>query len=194
MFTQTMPLLFAGGVCCAVLAFAVAPLAGAGVVAGLLAEAAAGALLDAGAGADLLAGEALAAGAAAGVAAVESAEVVFFDLLFLVVMASVFAAGVPDSAFLLAAALSVASGVFFDRDFVRAVSAPVLLLVPASTLAVLLVPELSAASAALAFLEVVFLGVAVVLSDAAAPALAVDFFLDLEVVVFAESAVASALL
>jgi hypothetical protein len=181
-----MPLLFAGGVCCAALAFVDgAELAGAGVAAGLLAGAAADALSDAGAG-GLLAGEALAAWAPAGVAAVElSAEVAFFDLLFLVVVASV-----------LAAVLSVASAValFFDRDFfVPAASAPVVLFVPASAVAVLLAPEVSAASAVLLFLEVVFLEVAVALSGVAASVLAGVFFLDLEVVLpFAESAVASA--
>jgi hypothetical protein len=164
----------------------------------LLAGAAAGAF-DAGAGNDLLAGGALAVGAAAGVAAVElSAEVAFFDLLFLVVAASVLVAAVPPSAVLLAAALSAAVSAvapFFDRDFFApAVSAPGALFAEESAVAVLLAPELSAASPVLLFLEVVFLGVAVALSGAAASVLAAVFFLDLEVVVFPESAVASALL
>jgi hypothetical protein len=164
-----MPLLFAGGVCCAVPAFVdgAAAVAGADVAVGLLAGGADGALLDADAGPDLFAGEALAAGA------------------------------VLPSPVLLTAALSVVSEValFFDRDFFAlAVSAPVALFPDESAVAVLLAAELSAASALLLFLEVLFLGVAVALSDAAASVLAAVFFLDLEVVLFAESTVASALL
>src|SRR5216683_2592249 len=83
-----MPLLSAGGVCCAVLFEDEAGLlAGAGVAAGLPADAA-DSLLAAGAGVDLLAGAELAAGAVAGAAAVESASVALFDLVFLVVGAA----------------------------------------------------------------------------------------------------------
>jgi hypothetical protein len=83
-----MPALFAGGVCCAVLAFEdEAGLLAGGVAGGLLAGAA-DSLLAAGAGVDLLAGAELAAGTVAGVAAVESVAVAFFDLLFLVVGAA----------------------------------------------------------------------------------------------------------
>src|SRR5258708_12192672 len=95
-----MPLLSAGGVCGAVLVLVVAAglLAGAGVVAGLLAGAA-DSLLAAGAGVDLLAGAELAAGAA-GVAAVESAAVAFFVLLFLVFAGSALPVSVPPPRFL----------------------------------------------------------------------------------------------
>jgi len=74
-----MPALFAGGVCCAVLAFVdgAGLLAGAGVAAGLLAGSRYS-LVAAGAEVDLLAGAELAAGATAGVAAAESAAVAFW--------------------------------------------------------------------------------------------------------------------
>jgi hypothetical protein len=194
-----MPLLFARGACCAAPAFveAAGELAGAGVAAGLLAGAA-GALPAAGADGDLWSGAALAAVAVAGVPAVElSAEVAFFDLLFLVVAASARVGAVLLAADLPAAELSVASAalLFFDRDFFGvAVSAPVVLFPDDSVVAVLLAVELSAASAVLLALEVLFLGLVVELSDAVVSVLAEVFFLDLEVVVFAESAVASAVL
>jgi len=114
-----------------------------------------------------------------------------------VVAASVLAGGVPLAADLLAAELSVTSAVllFFDRDFlVLAVSAPVVPFPGESAVAVLLDAELSVVSAVLLFLEVLFLGVAVALSGAAASVLVAAFFLDLEVLVFVESVVASGLL
>ena len=182
-----MPALFAGGVCCAVLFEDEAGLlAGAGVAAGLPAGAA-DSLLAAGAGVDLLAGAELAAGAVAGTAAVESAAVALFDLLFLLVGA---APVVSVVLVLFAAELSAASAevLFFDRDFfvVVAVSDPLVFAV-ASAVDALLVVELSGAF----FFERLFLVVAAELSDAAASALAAAFFLDLEVLVLVESAVAS---
>jgi len=123
-------------------------------------------------------------------------EVAFLDLLFLVV-ASAPAGAVPLAAGLLAAELSVASAVllFFERDFfVVAVSALVVLFPDDSAVVVLLAAELSAASAVLLVLEALFLVFAAELSDAAVSVLAEAFFLDLEVVVLAESAVASAVL
>jgi hypothetical protein len=114
-FTQTIPLLFAGGVCaCVVLAFGAAAgaLAVAGVDAGLLA----------------CAGAALAEGVAAGaVPAALSVEVAVFDLLFFVVAVS----GLPalavvalPVALLLAVALSAASALllFFEGLFLVAVA------------------------------------------------------------------------
>jgi hypothetical protein len=166
-------------------------LAGAGVAAGLPAGAA-DSLLAAGAGVDLLAGAELAAGAVAGVAAVESAAVAFLDLLLFVLVASALAGAVPLEAVLLGAELSAASAevLFFDRDFfvVVAVSDPLVFAVE-SAVGALPVVELSGAF----FFERLFLVVAAELSDAAASVLAAAFFLDLEVLVLAESAVASGL-
>src|SRR6266853_2853849 len=111
-----MPLLSAGGVCCAALFEDEAGLlAGAGFAAGLPAGAA-DSLLAAGAGVDLLAGAELAAGAVAAAAAVESAAVALFDLLFLVVGAAPLLSVVLV---LFGAELSAASAevLFFDRDF-----------------------------------------------------------------------------
>jgi hypothetical protein len=184
-----MPLLSAGGVCCAVLFEDEAGLlAGAGVAAGLPAGAA-DSLLAAGAGVDLLAGAELAAGAVAGAAAVESAAVALFDLLFLVVGAALLVSVVLV---LFGAELSAASAevLFFDRDFfvVVAVSDPLVFAV-GSAVAVLLLVELSGAF----FFERLFVVVAAELSDAAASVLAAAFFLDLEVLVLVESAVASGL-
>ena len=140
------------------------------------------------------------AGAFSGLAAVELsaeavAEVAFLDLLFLFVVASAPAGAVPLAAALLAAELSVASAVllFFERDFfVVAVSALVALFPDNSAVVVFLADELSAASAVLLVLEALFLVFAVELSDV--PVLVEAFFLDLEVVVLAESAVASVVL
>jgi hypothetical protein len=118
------------------------------------------------------------------------------DLLLLVVAASVLAGTVPLAAVLLAAEPSVASAVllFFERDFfVVAVSAPVALF-PDDSAAGLLAVELSAASAVLLALGALFLVFAAELSDAVASVPAAAFFLDLEVVVLAESAVGSAVL
>jgi hypothetical protein len=123
--------------------------------------------------------------------------VAFLDLLFLVVVASAPAGPVPLAAVLLAAELSVASAVllFFERDFfVVAVSALVALFPDDSAVVALLAAELSAASAVLLVLEPLFLVFAVELSDVAVSVLAEAFFLDLEGVVLAESAVASAVL
>ena len=117
-------------------------LAGAGVAAGFAADS----LLAAGAGVDLLAGAELAAA---------SAEVLFFERDFFVVVA---------------------------------VSDPLVFAVE-SAVAVLLVVELSGAF----FFERLFLVVAAELSDAVASVLAAAFFLDLEVLVLVESAVASGL-
>ncbi len=160
-------------------------LAGAGVAAGFAADS----LLAAGAGVDLLAGAELAAGAVAGAAAVESAAVALFDLLFLVVGA---APMVSVVLVLFGAELSAASAevLFFERDFfvVVAVSDPLVFAVE-SAVAVLLVVELSGAF----FFERLFLVVAAELSDAVASVLAAAFFLDLEVLVLVESAVASGL-
>jgi hypothetical protein len=124
-------------------------------------------------------------------------EVAFLDLLFLVVVASAPAGAVPLAAVLLAAELSVASTalLFFERDFfVVAVSAPVALFPDDSAVALLLAVELSAASAVLLALGALFLVFAAELSDAVASVPAAAFFLDLEVVVLAESAVRSAVL
>jgi hypothetical protein len=124
-------------------------------------------------------------------------EVAFLDLLFLFAVASAPAGAVPLAAGLLAAELAVASAVllFFERDFfVVAVSALVALFPDDSAVVVLLAAELSAASAVLLALEALFLVFAVELSDAAVSVLAEAFFLDLEVVVLAESAVALAVL
>ena len=124
-------------------------------------------------------------------------EVAFLDLLFLVVVASAPAGAVPLAPVLLTAEPSVASAVllFFERDFfVAGVSALVALFPDDSAVVALLAAELSAASAALLVLEPLFLVFAVELSDAEASVPAAAFFLDLEVVVFAESAVASAVL
>jgi len=190
-----MPLLSAGGVCCAVLFEDEAGLlAGAGVAAGLPAGAADSLLAAGGAGVDLLAGAELAAGAVAGAAAVESAAVALFALLFLVVGAAPLVSVVLV---LFGAELSAASAevLFFDRDFfvVVAVSDPLVFAVE-SAVGALLVVELSGASAAvLLFFERLFLVVAAELSDAAASVLAAAFFLDLEVLVLVESAVASGL-
>jgi hypothetical protein len=184
-----MPLLSAGGVCCAVLFEDEAGLlAGAGVAAGLPAGAA-DSLLAAGAGVDLLAGAELAAGAVAGAAAVESAAVALFDLLSLLVGAAPLVSVVLV---LFGAELSAASAevLFFDRDFfvVVAVSDPLVFAV-ASAVGALLVVELSGA-----FFFVRLLVVAAELSDAAASVLAAAFVLDLEVLVLVESAVASGLI
>jgi hypothetical protein len=123
-------------------------------------------------------------------------EVAFLELLFLVVVVRTCRGfAVHDS--LARAELSVASTVLlsFERDFfVVAVSAPVVLFPGDSGAAVLLVVEPSAASAVLLALEALFLAFAVELSNAAPSVLAAAFSLDLEVVVFAESAVASAVL
>jgi hypothetical protein len=183
-----MPLLSAGGVCCAVLFEDEAGLlAGAGVAAGLPAGAA-DSLLAAGAGVDLLAGAELAAGAVAGAAAVESAAVALFDLLFLAVGAAPLVSVVPV---LFGAELSAASAevLFFGRDFLVLVAAsdPPVFAVE-SAVAVLLLVELPGA-----FCERLFVVVAAELSDAAASVLAAAFFLDLEVLVLVESAVASGL-
>ena len=86
-FTQTIPLLLAGGVCCWA---DWVDLVGAGLLAGAVPEAgAAGALLAVGVGAELAAGleagaaeEAPAAPLAVGAAEPESAAVAFFDRLF----------------------------------------------------------------------------------------------------------------
>jgi hypothetical protein len=146
-------------------------------------------LLAAGAGVDLLAGTELAAGAVAGAAAVESAAVALFDLLFLLVGA---APPVSVVLVLFGPELSAASAeaLFFDRDFllVVAVSDPLVFAVESAAGAWLVV-ELSGAF----FFERLFLLVAVELSDAAASVLAAAFFLDLEVLVLVESAVASGL-
>jgi hypothetical protein len=109
--------------------------------------------------------------------------VLFFDRDFLVVVAVsdplVFAVE-SATAVLLSAASEVA--LFFERDFLVVVAEspdPV---------------ELSAASEVALFLERgCFVVVAAELSDAAASVLAAVFFLDLGVVDFAESAVASVL-
>jgi len=124
-------------------------------------------------------------------------EVAFLDLLFLVVVASAPAGAVPLAPVLLTAELSVASAVllFFERDFfVAAVSALVVLFSDDSGAVVLLAAELSAASAVLLVLEGLFLVFAVELSEAEASVPAAAFFLDLEAVVFGESAVASEVL
>jgi len=150
---------------------------------------AADSLLAAGAGVDLLAGAELAAGAVAAAAAVESAAVALFDLLFLVVGAAPLLSVVLV---LFGAELSAASAevLFFDRDFfvVVAGSDPLAFAVEPAV-AVLLVVELSGAF----FFERLFLVVAAELSDAAASVLAAAFFLDLEVLLLVESAVASGL-
>ena len=163
-------------------------LAGAGVAAGLPADAA-DSLLAAGAGVDLLAGAELAAGAVAGAAAVESAAVALFELLFLVVGAAPLASVVLV---LFGVELSAASAevLFFARDFfvVVAASDPLVFAVE-SAVGALLVVELSGAF----FFERLFLVVAAELSDAAASVLAAAFFLDLEVLVLVESAEASGL-
>jgi hypothetical protein len=187
-----MPLLSAGGVCCAVLFEDEAGLlAGAGVAAGLPAGAADW-LLAAGAGVDLLAGAELAAGAVAGAAAVESAAVALFELLFVVVAAAPLVSVVLV---LFGAELSAASAeaLFFDRDFFVVVAlSDALVFAVESAEGALLAVELSGASAAvLLFLERLFSLVAAELSDAAASVLAAAFFLDLEVLVSVESAVAS---
>jgi hypothetical protein len=193
-FTHTMPLLSAGGVCCAVLFGDEAGLlAGAGVAAGLPAGAA-DSLLAAGAGVDLLAGGELAAGAVvAGAAAVESDAVALFDRLFLVVGAAPLVSAVLV---LFGAELSAASAevLFFDREFllVVAVSDPLVFAVE-SAVGALLVVESGASAAVLLFFERLFLVIAAELSDAAASVLAAAFFLDLEVLVLVESAVASGL-
>jgi hypothetical protein len=211
-----MPALFAGGVCCAVLVFEDETGLLAGGVAGGLLAGAADSLLAAGAGVDLLAGAELAAGTAAGVAAVESVAVAFFELLLLVGGAA------PSVSVVLffRAELSAAPAevLFFDRDVLvlGAVSDP-LVFAAESAIAVLLSAasevalfferdflvvvaespdpvELSAASAVALFLERdCFVVVAAELSDADASVLAAAFSLDLEVVDFAESAVASVL-
>jgi hypothetical protein len=161
-------------------------LAGAGVPAGLPAGAA-DSLLAAGAGVDLLAGAELAAA---------SAEVLFFDRDFFVVVAVsdplVFA--VESAVAVLLSAVSEVA-LFFERDFfvVVAASDPLVLAVE-SAVGALLVVELSGASAAvLLFFERLFSVVAAELSDTAASVLAAAFFLDLEVLVLVESAVASGL-
>jgi hypothetical protein len=163
-------------------------LAGAGVAAGLPAGAA-DSLLAAGAGVDLLAEAELAAGAVAGARAVESAAVALFDLLFLAVGAAPLVSVVLV---LFGAELSAATAevLFFDRDFLVVVAAsdPLVFAVE-SAVAVLLLVELSGAF----FLERLFVVVAAELSDAAASVLAAAFFLDLEVLVLVESAVASGL-
>ena len=130
MFTQTIPLLFAGGACCAALAFGAAAgalsAAGVGAAAGLLAAAGAVGLLAAGAAAGLLAGAALAAGVEA---VALSAAAVFLDLLFLVgVAASALAAGLDEAsavAALLAVVLSFASAdlLFLVELFLAVVAA-----------------------------------------------------------------------
>lgn len=173
-----MRLLFAGGVCCAALAFVDGAVllvpAGAGVVAGLLA----GALLASGAGDGLLAGAEFAAGADA----VDSAAVVFLDRLCLVVVASALAGGAPPAAAELSAVSAVA--LFFERDFAES---PLFAEEPAATVL------LSVASGAVLFLERDFFGAVAVELEAAASVLSGAFFLDLEVVLLVESAVASGL-
>ena len=128
--------------------------------------------------------------------AAASAEVLFFGRDFFVVVAVsdplVFA--VESAVAVLLSAVSEVA-LFFERDFfvVVAASDPLVFAVE-SAVGALLVVELSGASAAvLLFFERLFLVVAAELSDAAASVLAAAFFLDLEVLVLVESAVASGL-
>jgi hypothetical protein len=125
-----------------------------------------------------------------------SAEVLFFERDFFVVVAVsdplVFA--VESAAAVLLSAVSEVA-LFFERDFfVVVAAADPLVFAVESAAGALLVVELSGASAAvLLFFERLFLVVAAELSDAAASVLAAAFFLDLEVLLLVESAVASGL-
>src|SRR4029077_3096248 len=111
---------------------------------------------------------------------VASALVLFFERDFFVAVAESLLFPVESAAVLLSAASAVA--LFFERDF--------LLVVAESPDPV----ELAEASAVVLFFARDFcVVVAAELSDAAASVLAAAFFLDLEVVDFAESAVASLL-
>jgi hypothetical protein len=212
-----MPLLFAGGVCCAVLVL----VEGAGLleVAALAAGLLAGALLASGVRDGLLAGVELAAGAPAGAAGGESAAVVFLDLLSLVVVASALARAAPPAVAELS--LSSALVLFFDRgcfvgfaESLPPLAAASVLDAELSAVTLFFEPDffgvaaesplfaeesaaavlLSVASAAVLFFERdFFVVVAVELSEAAASALSAVFFLDLEVVPLVESAVAPGL-
>ena len=170
--------------------------AGAGVAAGLVAGALAGAALVAGAAAVASADffdELFLAGAGAAVSAVSSD---FLDLLFVAAVAVLLSAASAEAAsavfadffallffvvlavLLSAATVSVASADFLDLLFLVVVAVP--LSAAALSVAVLL------------FFEVLFL--AGVESLAAALSAAVDFFLEFDLAVFVESALASALL
>ena len=120
-----------------------------------------------------------------------SAELLFFDRDFFVVVA----VGDPLVFAVESAAAVLLSGVsdvalFFERDlFVVVAASDPLVFAVESAVGALLVAELSAAF----FFERLFLVVAAEPSDAAASVLAAAFFLDLEVLVLVESAVASGL-
>jgi hypothetical protein len=137
--------------------------------AGAAAEVAAGAGAGAGVAAGLLAGALAGAALVAGVAVVVSAD--FFDELFLAGAVSALAAAGAG------AAVSAAPADFLDLLFL--VVAAVSLSAAALSVAVLL------------FFEVLFL---VVVESSAAALFAEDFFLALDLAVFVESALASALL
>jgi hypothetical protein len=128
------------------------------------------------------------AGVVAGAAAVASAAVALFGLLFLVVGAAPLVSVVLV---LFGAELPAASAVvlFFKRDFfvVVAASDPLVFAVES------VVAPSGASAVVLLFFERLSLVVAAELSDAAASVPAAAFFLDLEVLVLVESAVASGL-
>jgi hypothetical protein len=123
-----------------------------------------------------------------------SAAVLFFERDFFVAVSGPLVFAVESAVAVLLSAVSEVA-LFFERGFFAAVAAsdPLVFAVE-SAVGALLAVELSGASAAvLLFFERLFLVVAAELSDAAASVPAAAFFLDLEVLVLVESAVASGL-
>jgi hypothetical protein len=124
-----------------------------------------------------------------------SAVVLFFERDFFgaVAVSDPLVFAVESAVAVLLSAVSEVA-LFFERDFfvVAAASDPLVFAVE-SAVGALLVVELSGASAAVLLFFERLLVVAAELSDAAASVLAAAFFLDLEVLVLVESAVASGL-